>query len=85
MNDSGATPAPYTNDGGSYANPTNAGITATGGGGFARSIMTPDIVVIGPWGMHDYLTANGNTLPLTQARFETDYDYLVGHLREARQ
>ena len=78
MNDTGATPFPYTNNGGSYANPANAGITATGGGGFARSIMSPDIVVIGPWGMHDYLMAMGNTLPLTQQRFEQDYDYLVG-------
>jgi hypothetical protein len=78
MNDTGATPVPYTNNGGSYANPANAGIAATGGGGFARSIMSPDIVVIGPWGMHDYLMAMGNNLPLTQARFEQDYDYLVG-------
>jgi hypothetical protein len=78
MNDTGATPAPYTNNGGSYANPANAGIAATGGGGFARSIMSPDIVVIGPWGMHDYLMATGNNLALTQQRFEQDYDYLVG-------
>jgi hypothetical protein len=78
MNDTGATPVPYTNNGGSYANPANAAIAATGGGGFARSIMAPDVVVIGPWGMHDYLMAMGNTLPLTQARFEQDYDYLVG-------
>src|SRR5262249_17331175 len=78
MNDCGATPAPYTNNGGCYANPANAGITATGGGGFARSTMAPDVVIIGPWGMHDYLMAMGNTLALTQARFETDYDYLVG-------
>src|SRR5436190_20327370 len=33
MNDTGATPVPYTNNGGSYANPANAGIAATGGGG----------------------------------------------------
>src|SRR4051812_24378636 len=76
MDDTGATPAPYA--GKSYANPANGPIAATGGGGYARSIMAPDVVVIGPWGMHDLQTATGKNLPLTQARFEADYDYLVG-------
>ncbi len=77
MNDTAATPVPYTNNGGSYANPANAGITATGGGGYVRSITTHDYVIIGPWGMHDTKMWMGNTLPSTQARFQQDYDFLV--------
>src|SRR3954470_14893881 len=43
MNDAGATPAPYTNNGGSYANAANAAIAATGGGGYVRSVTLHDV------------------------------------------
>jgi hypothetical protein len=73
MSNSGATPpVPYT---GSYANPTNG--AAPCGGDYARSLMSPDVVVIGPWGMHDYATAAANNLTTDQARFQKDYEFLV--------
>jgi hypothetical protein len=73
MSNSGATPpVPYTS---SYANPANA--AAPCGGDYSRSLMAPDVVVIGPWGMHDYSTAAANNLTTDQARFQKDYDFLV--------
>jgi hypothetical protein len=66
MDDSGATPMPYA--GASYTSGTVY---------YPRSLLSPDIVVIGPWGMHDEKTQTGKGLPATQARFQTDYDFLV--------
>jgi hypothetical protein len=69
-----------------FANPANA-CTATPGGAscpsgcYKDSITSPDVVVIGPWGEHDYrvVTACQGTNPAVAslATFEAAYDALV--------
>jgi hypothetical protein len=72
-----------TNDGDNMAS-VLTGYTAAGAHPFMSatnakytdSKMGPNVVVIGPWGMHDQIAIMGNP-PAMAANFQTDYDMLV--------